>query len=317
MSLAPPTERCPHGKTIYRLPDGLAVSLCIECNPERDLGPPDETCIHGRPLFKLFGGSEQRSPVCDPCMEEARAEARQAESEGRRLRRETFYPSATEQKEIDVELPTPKSKETSVTDDELPAIYPPSRPPTPSPYPGGPFDDVAQHPDVLASVLEHSGPVPVLRLPRVSWDEYFMAIAVQVATRATCDRKHVGAVIVRNRTILSTGYNGSPRGLPHCDDAGHEMKDMGGRESCIRTVHAEANAIAQAARTGMAIEGAELYTTASPCYDCLKLIINAGIVRVVCLEFYASRYGVSGNMEALAQDAGVKMVFLKKEGQTL
>lgn len=152
-------------------------------------------------------------------------------------------------------------------------------------------------------------PAVVTRLP---WDQYFMRIAVQVATRATCNRKHVGAVIVRDKTILSTGYNGSPRGLPHCDDADHELKEMGGRKSCVRTVHAEANAIAQAARTGTAIEGAELYTTASPCYDCLKLIINAGIKKVICLEFYDSRYGMSSDMEKLASSAGVQMVFLQK-----
>ena len=149
---------------------------------------------------------------------------------------------------------------------------------------------------------------------RVSWDQYFMNIAVQVATRATCDRKHVGAVIVRNKTILSTGYNGSPRGLPHCDEVGHELKEMGGKESCVRTVHAEANAIAQAARTGVAVEGADVYTTASPCYDCLKLLINAGIKKIICLEFYGSRYGMSEGMKALASSAGVEMVFLSQEG---
>jgi len=148
---------------------------------------------------------------------------------------------------------------------------------------------------------------------RVPWDEYFMNIATEVATRATCDRKHVGAVIVRNKTILSTGYNGSPRGLPHCDEVGHELKEMGGKESCVRTVHAEANAIVQAARTGTAIEGAEIYTTASPCYDCLKLLINAGITRIVCGEFYGSRYGMSAEMKTLAEKAGVEMIIFEKK----
>ena len=118
---------------------------------------------------------------------------------------------------------------------------------------------------------------------------------------------------MKNKTILSTGYNGSPRGLPHCDDVGHELKDLGGRQSCVRTVHAEANAIAQAARTGAALEGAVLYTTASPCYDCAKLLINAGISKVVCLEFYGSRYGVSGEMEELLRGAGVEMTFLGQD----
>jgi dCMP deaminase len=117
---------------------------------------------------------------------------------------------------------------------------------------------------------------------RASWDDYFMNIAREVATRSTCDRKHVGAVIVRDKSILATGYNGSVRGLPHCDDEGHLMEDG----HCIRTVHAEANAIVQAARNGMRIEGASIYVTASPCWGCFRLIANAGIVKVVFGEFY-------------------------------
>lgn len=109
-----------------------------------------------------------------------------------------------------------------------------------------------------------------------------MAIARVVATRSTCDRKHVGAVIVRDRIILATGYNGSIRGLAHCDDAGHLMEDG----HCVRTVHAEANAIAQAARTGVRIEGAGIYVTASPCFGCFKLIANTGMTRIVFGEFY-------------------------------
>lgn len=151
--------------------------------------------------------------------------------------------------------------------------------------------------------------------PRASWDDYFMQMAETAASRATCDRKHVGAVIVVNKTIVSTGYNGSPRGMPHCDEVGHEMKDMGGRQSCVRTVHGEANALAQAARTGAKVEGGTLYTTASPCYDCLKLIINAGIVRIVCKEFYSSRYGMSAEMEAFARAAGVDLIMPHKEKQ--
>ena len=142
---------------------------------------------------------------------------------------------------------------------------------------------------------------------RPSWAQYFMAIAFDVATRATCDRKHVGAVIVRNKQLLSSGYNGAPRGLPHCDDVGHELRDMGGRQSCVRTVHAEANAIAQAARHGVAIDGGTLYTTASTCYDCAKLAINAGIVKVVFHEHYASRYGMSDDpVRDLFAGAGVE-----------
>jgi dCMP deaminase len=117
---------------------------------------------------------------------------------------------------------------------------------------------------------------------RASWDEYFMNVARVVATRATCDRKHVGAVLVRDRTILSTGYNGSIRGLGHCSESGHMMEDG----HCVRTVHAEANAIIQSAKNGVAIEGASIYTTASPCWPCFKLIANSGVRRIVFGEFY-------------------------------
>lgn len=117
---------------------------------------------------------------------------------------------------------------------------------------------------------------------RASWDEYFMAIAREVASRSTCDRKHVGSVIVRDRMILTTGYNGSIRGLAHCDDEGHLMEDG----HCVRTVHAEANAIVQAARNGVRLDGADIYVTASPCFGCFKLIANAGLKRIVYGEFY-------------------------------
>ena len=109
-----------------------------------------------------------------------------------------------------------------------------------------------------------------------------MNIANEVATRSTCDRKHVGAVIVRDKTILSTGYNGSIRGLPHCDEVGHEMEN----DHCIRTIHAEANAIVQAARNGVQIDNTEIFITASPCYDCFKMIANAGIKIIYYSEFY-------------------------------
>lgn len=117
---------------------------------------------------------------------------------------------------------------------------------------------------------------------RADWDQYFMGIAHQAATRSTCPRKHVGAVIVRDRNVLSTGYNGSVRGLPHCEDVGCVMED----NHCVATVHAEANAIIQAAKNGVSIQGAELYTTASPCWGCFKLIANAGIKKIYYGEFY-------------------------------
>ena len=120
---------------------------------------------------------------------------------------------------------------------------------------------------------------------RVSCKNYFMNIAREVATLSTCDRKHVGAVIVREKTILSTGYNGSIKGLPHCDEVGCEMVDG----HCVRTTHAEANAIVQAAKNGIHINQSEIYVTASPCYDCFKLIANAGIKIIYYDEFYRDK----------------------------
>ncbi len=140
---------------------------------------------------------------------------------------------------------------------------------------------------------------------RVDWDQYFMAIATQVATRSTCDRKHVGAVIVRDKMILATGYNGSLRGLPHCDDVGHLMQDG----HCVRTVHAEANAIVQAAHNGVRTEHASIYVTASPCFSCFKLIVNGGIRRIVFGEFYRDE-----RIYAFSEQLGIELVHLPASG---
>ena len=123
------------------------------------------------------------------------------------------------------------------------------------------------------------------KLNRADWDEYFMNIARVVASRSTCDRKFVGAVIVREKTILSTGYNGSIRKLPHCSEVGHMMEN----NHCVATIHAEANAIIQAAKNGVCINGATIYTTASPCWPCFKLVANSGIRRICFGEFYRDR----------------------------
>jgi len=135
----------------------------------------------------------------------------------------------------------------------------------------------------------------------VDWHHYFMNIARQVATRSTCDRKHVGAVVVRERTILSTGYNGSIRAMPHCDDVGHDLEN----DHCVATVHAEANAIIQAAKNGVQVEGAEIYTTASPCWSCFKLIANSGIREIYYGEFYRDEKSLK-----VAAEIGVKLVDL-------
>ncbi len=149
---------------------------------------------------------------------------------------------------------------------------------------------------------------------RASWDEYFMKIAKVVSTRATCDRLHVGAVIAVDNTQVSSGYNGSPRGTRHCDEYGHILKELGGRFSCVRTTHAEANAIAQAARVGTSVLNGVIYTTASPCYDCMKLIINAGIQKVVYGTIYDSRYGLSEESISLAKEANIEIIFLSDIG---
>ena len=136
---------------------------------------------------------------------------------------------------------------------------------------------------------------------RVKWNEYFMQIALQVSTRSTCDRKHVGAVIVRDRTILSTGYNGSIRGLAHCNDQGHMMENG----HCVRTVHAEANAIAQAAKHGVNVNNSSIYITASPCWTCFKLLANSGIDEIIFGEFYQD-----DRIFEAARLAGIKLLHL-------
>jgi dCMP deaminase len=140
---------------------------------------------------------------------------------------------------------------------------------------------------------------------RVTWHTYFMNIARQAATRSTCDRKHVGAVIVRDKTILSTGYNGSIRGMPHCDEVGHLLEN----DHCVATVHAEANAIIQAAKNGVGIAGGEIYTTASPCWNCFQLIANAGIVRVYYGEFYRDERSIE-----IARKLEIELIDLSADG---
>ncbi len=119
-------------------------------------------------------------------------------------------------------------------------------------------------------------------MSRPPWVDYFLKFADAAASRSTCDRKNVGAVIVVDRQIVATGYNGSIAGLPHCDEAGHDMKDG----HCVRTIHAEMNAIAQAAKHGVAIDGASIYTTASPCWECFRILVNAGVKEFCYREPY-------------------------------
>ena len=120
---------------------------------------------------------------------------------------------------------------------------------------------------------------------RLSWHQYFMTITRQVAERSTCNRAKVGAVIVRDKNILATGYNGAPAGMPHCIDVGcliYESKTPNGdtEENCFRTIHAEINAIAQAAKNGSSIKDAAIYITHTPCIHCLKVLVNTGIKNI-------------------------------------
>jgi dCMP deaminase len=151
---------------------------------------------------------------------------------------------------------------------------------------------------------------------RPTWDEYFMEVASTVAKRASCDRGRSGCVIARDKQILVTGYVGSPRGLPHCDEVGHLMKavhheDGHVSQHCVRTVHAEQNAICQAARLGISLEKATLYCRMTPCRTCAMLIINCGIVRVVCER----KYHDGSDSEDMLKQAGITLEFVHDEIQ--
>ncbi len=144
---------------------------------------------------------------------------------------------------------------------------------------------------------------------RPPWDEYFMSIAQLVAGRSTCLRRSVGAVIVKDRRILATGYNGAPAGLPHCEETGCIREKLnvphGERHELCRGIHAEQNAIIQSANYGTGISGSAIYTTHHPCSVCAKMIINAGINRVISADGYPDELA----SELLAQ-AGIPVVFL-------
>lgn len=149
---------------------------------------------------------------------------------------------------------------------------------------------------------------------RPSWDEYFMKMAEMVGTRGTCDRGRSGCVLVCDKRILTTGYVGSPIGLPHCDDVGHEMhtvvnEDGTTSQHCIRTAHAEQNAISNAARFGIALLGATSYSKMVPCYKCVQSMVNVGIVRVVSqMDYHASK-----RSKEILKKAGVKLEIINKD----
>jgi dCMP deaminase len=150
-----------------------------------------------------------------------------------------------------------------------------------------------------------------LAYTRPTWDEYFMEVCRSIAKRATCDRGRSGCVIARDHQILATGYVGAPAGLPHCDEVGHQLKQLIHESGvvtthCVRTVHAEQNAICQAARRGIAIGGATLYCRMTPCRACAMMIVNCGIVRVVCER----KYHDGAESEAMFAMAGVAIEYV-------
>tara|TARA_Y100000310_G_scaffold140092_1_gene139428 strand:- start:407 stop:1504 length:1098 start_codon:yes stop_codon:yes gene_type:complete len=149
---------------------------------------------------------------------------------------------------------------------------------------------------------------------RPNWDEYFMGIVEQVGSRGTCDRGRSGCLIARNKQILVTGYVGSPLGIPHCDDVGHQMKktiheDHTESWHCVRTAHAEQNAICQAAKLGISVDGGTLYCKMTPCSACAKMIINAGIKKIICEKGYHR----GKESEELFERAGIEFFVINQE----
>lgn len=160
-------------------------------------------------------------------------------------------------------------------------------------------------------IKKRAGRIKKIPHNRPSWDEYFIKLADTVASRATCNRGRSGCVITRDKQILVTGYVGSPVGMAHCDEVGHLMKkvqheDGTVTEHCMRTVHAEQNALTQAAKRGIALEGATLYCRMTPCRTCAMLLINTGIKRVVCEK----RYHAGSESEVMFKDAKVDLEHL-------
>lgn len=148
---------------------------------------------------------------------------------------------------------------------------------------------------------------------RISWDEYFIRFAELAATRTTCLRRSVGAVIVKNKHILATGYNGAPKKVPHCKDLGGCLREKlnvpsGERHELCRALHAEQNAIIQCAMSGQNIEGATIYITHQPCIICSKMIINAGIKRIVVREGYPDNLA-----KQILSEAGLSIIMLGEE----
>ena len=153
---------------------------------------------------------------------------------------------------------------------------------------------------------------------RPTWDEYFFEVVTAIGKRATCGRGRSGCVITKDNHVVSTGYVGTLPGMPSCDDVGHLLKrtldlDTGAEEEhCIRTIHAEQNAICQAAKMGVSIDGATLYCTMTPCAICTRLIVNSGVAHVRCLKHYHDVEQESDSI-AMFEACGVYVSYMDKE----
>ncbi len=247
--------------------------------------PGEVAALRGKPNFYLFAVD------ADPKVRYERAVLRGSETD--HIDYETFI--ANEKREMDNDDPNKQNLGVCISQADYRFDN------------GGSFEDLNRQVDeVLSKITYH----------RPSWDEYFMELADTAAKRATCDRGRSGCVIVKDRQLLVTGYVGSPSGLPHCDEVGHLFHkvinpDGSITNHCVRTVHAEQNAICQAARRGIALDGATLYCRMTPCRTCAMLIINCGIKRVVCER----KYHAGAESEELFRQAGVQLEFFHDEIQ--
>jgi dCMP deaminase len=159
--------------------------------------------------------------------------------------------------------------------------------------------------------------IPTDNHVRPSWDDYFLEVMEAISKRSTCDRGRAGTVIVKDKQILASGYAGSPVGMPHCDEVGHDLRKSANEDGtisqhCVRTVHSEQNAICQAAKRGISIEGASVYTRMTPCRVCAMLLVNCGVSKIFCQR----KYHTGTESEKMLKKAGIKVEYRFKELQS-
>ena len=267
---------------VEQLYEQAAASGC-NCIIESVRTPGEVDALRGKPNFYLFAVD------ADPKVRYERAVLRGSETD--HVSFETFL--ANEQREMDNTDPNKQNLKYCIENADFRFDN------------GGTIEQLnAQVEEVLQKITYH----------RPSWDEYFMELANAASRRATCDRGRSGCVIVKDKQLLVTGYVGSPSGLPHCDEVGHQLKktvheDGTVTEHCVRTVHAEQNAICQAAKLGISLNNSTLYCRMTPCRVCAMLIINCGITRVVCEK----KYHAGAESEEMFRKAGVKLEFFSEE----